>query len=121
PRRSSELAEVLRIAASVVQGSEHPLAMAIVAAARERGLALSRVEHFESSSGIGVRGVVDQRRVALGNTALMKEEGVDVDVLSEEAEALRREGASVMFLARDKQLLGLLAVSDPIKDRKSVV
>ncbi len=108
-------AEVLRIAASVDQGSEHPLAMAIVAAARERGLALSRVEHFESSSGIGVRGVVDQRRVALGNTALMKEEGVDVDVLSEEAEALRREGASVMFLARDKQLLGLLAVSDPIK------
>ncbi|NLG74671.1 MAG: heavy metal translocating P-type ATPase [Xanthomonadaceae bacterium] len=108
-------AEVLRIAASVDQGSEHPLAMAIVAAARERGLALSRVEHFESSSGIGVRGVVDQRRVALGNTALMKEEGVDVDVLSEEAETLRREGASVMFLARDKQLLGLLAVSDPIK------
>ena len=108
-------AEVLRIAASVDQGSEHPLAAAIVEAARERGLALSRVEHFESSSGIGVRGVVDQHSIALGNTALMREEGVDVDVLSQEAEALRRDGASVMFLARDKQLLGLLAVSDPIK------
>ncbi len=108
-------AEVLRVAASVDQGSEHPLAAAIVSAAREKGLALARVEDFESSSGIGVRGRVEGRHVALGNAALMNEEGVDIDARAHEAEALRKEGASVMFLARDKQLLGLLAVSDPIK------
>ncbi len=108
-------AEVLRVAASVDQGSEHPLAAAIVSAAREKGLALARVEDFESSSGIGVRGRVEGQHVALGNAALMNEEGVDIDALVHEAEALRKEGASVMFLARDKQLLGLLAVSDPIK------
>jgi Cu+-exporting ATPase len=107
--------EVLRLAASLDQGSEHPLASAIVAAAREQGLALSRVEDFDSASGIGVRGVVDGRRLALGNTVLMQQEGVDVTALVEAGEAQRQRGGSVMYLARDQRLLGLLAVSDPIK------
>ena len=107
--------EVLRVAASLDQGSEHPLADAIVKAARERGLVLDKAEGFESSSGIGVRGNVGGKQVALGNTALMKQLGVTVDSLTAQAEALRVEGASVMFLAVDGKPAGLLAVSDPIK------
>lgn len=107
--------DVLRIAASIDQGSEHPLANAIVAEARQRGLALQKPESFESSSGIGVRGVVAGQRIALGNTALMDADKVDWHVLADQAEALRSEGASVMYLAADGRLVGLIAVSDPIK------
>lgn len=107
--------EVLRLAASLDQGSEHPLALALVAQARQRGMRLSDASAFESSSGIGVRGVVDGRRLALGNSAMMAAGGVAWDGLSTEAEALRGRGASVMLLAVDGQLAGLLAVSDPIK------
>jgi Cu+-exporting ATPase len=107
--------EVLRLAASLDQASEHPLAAAIVTAARERKLALATVQDFESSTGIGVRGTIDGHRLALGNTALMQEDGVDVSAVAAAAEELRRQGASVMHLAQDKELLGLLAVSDPIK------
>ena len=107
--------EVLRLAASLDQGSEHPLAGAIVQAARERGLTLEKPEGFESSSGIGVRGSVGGKKLALGNTALMAQLGVVVETLKPQAEALRATGASVMFLAADGQLAGLLAVSDPIK------
>ena len=108
--------EVLRLAASLDQGSEHPLADAIVAAARTQNLALAKPESFESSTGIGVRGRVEGRSVALGNTALMQESGVDTSVLADRAEALRRDGDSVMFLAVDGELAGLLAVADPIKE-----
>ena len=108
-------AEVLRLAASLDQGSEHPLADAIVRAARERGLSLDKPENFESGSGIGVRGLVGARELALGNTALMDQLGVSVQALVPQAEALRSEGASVMHLAVDGQLAGLLAVSDPVK------
>ncbi|HCY15474.1 MAG TPA: cadmium-translocating P-type ATPase [Curvibacter sp.] len=107
--------EVLRLAASLDQGSEHPLADAIVRAARERGLSLDKPEQFESGSGIGVRGLVGGRQLALGNTTLMQQMGVSVDSLVPQAEALRAEGASVMHLAVDGRLAGLLAVSDPIK------
>jgi len=107
--------EVLRIAASIDQGSEHPLAHAIVTEARNRGLALAKPETFESSSGIGVRGVVEGKHIALGNTALMDIEKVAWQPLADQAESLRLEGASVMYLAADRQLLGLVAVSDPIK------
>ncbi|MEW6371160.1 MAG: heavy metal translocating P-type ATPase [Pseudomonadota bacterium] len=107
--------EVLRIAASIDQGSEHPLAHAIVAEARSRGLVLAKPESFESSSGIGVRGVVEGKQVALGNTALMDIEKVAWQPLADQAESLRLEGASVMYLAADRQLLGLVAVSDPVK------
>ena len=107
--------EVLRLAASLDQGSEHPLAAAIVAAAKQQGLALDEPEHFDSESGIGVRGRVGGQGLALGNTALMQQLDVDVSPLASEAEALRAQGASVMYLAADKTLAGLLAVSDPIK------
>jgi Cu+-exporting ATPase len=107
--------EVLRLAASLDQGSEHPLADAIVRAAREHGLALDPVDGFESSSGIGVRGQVVGRTLALGNRTLMSQLGVSVDALEQEAEVLRTQGASVMHLAVDGQLAGLLVVSDPIK------
>ncbi len=107
--------EVLRMAASLDQGSEHPLAHAIVAAARERSLALDKAEGFESGTGIGVRGTVAGKQVALGNTGLMSQLNVAVDALKAQAEALRATGASVMFLAVNGQSAGLLAVSDPIK------
>lgn len=107
--------EVLRLAASLDQGSEHPLADAIVRAARDKGLNLTKADDFESGSGIGVRGAVDGRRLALGNTTLMEQEGIKVDALKTDAERLRGEGASVMHLAVDGQLAGLLAVTDPIK------
>lgn len=110
-----EADEVLRLAASLDQGSEHPLADAIVRAARERGLSLDKPEQFESGSGIGVRGLVGGRQLALGNTTLMQQVGVSVEPLVSQAEALRVEGASVMHLAVDGRLAGLLAVSDPIK------
>ncbi len=107
--------QVLQLAASLDQGSEHPLAQAIVSAARARGLPLQTPDAFESSSGIGVHGVVDGHRLALGNTTLMASEQVDWSPLQAQAEALRAEGASVMFLAVDGRAAGLLAVSDPLK------
>nr|WP_260463878.1 heavy metal translocating P-type ATPase [Burkholderia sp. Bp8963] len=108
--------EVLRLAASLDQGSEHPLAAAIVAAARGKDLPLDRAENFESATGIGVRGTVAGRRLALGNTALMQTDSVLVEALAKEADAMRAQGASVMYLAADGQLAGLLAVADPIKE-----
>jgi Cu+-exporting ATPase len=107
--------DVLQTAGSIDQGSEHPLAQAIVSEARKRQLALDKPETFESASGIGVRGSVHGRRIALGNTALMEAEKVDWKVLQKEAEGLRSEGASVMYLGVDGRLAGLIAVSDPVK------
>ena len=107
--------DVLRLAASLDQGSEHPLAEAIVRAARQRGLALEKAEDFETSSGIGVRGKVNGQDMALGNTTLMQQLSVRIQDLDAQAEALRAEGASVVHLAIDGKLAGLLAVSDPIK------
>jgi len=107
--------EVIRLAASLDQGSEHPLADAIVREARARQLVLDSPDTFESASGIGVRGTVGASVLALGNTALMEEAGIDVTPLRPDAERLRREGASVMHLAVDGRLAGLLAVSDPVK------
>jgi len=107
--------DVLRIAASIDQGSEHPLAHAIVTAARDRKLELTKPESFESSSGIGVRGTLAGQRIALGNTALMDMEKVDWTPLQRPAEALRHDGASVMYLAQGGRLVGLLSVSDPVK------
>jgi len=107
--------EVLRIAASLDQASEHPLARPIVEEAVRRKLALDKPSAFDSATGIGVSGEVAGRHVLLGNSALMEQAQVDVTVLHDEAEKLRREGASVMHLAVDGRLAGLLAVSDPIK------
>ena len=107
--------EALRLAASLDQGSEHPLAAAIVAEARRRGLALSAAVDFESATGIGVRGIVEGRHVAVGNDELMRESGIDVAPLRERADGLRGEGASVVFVAADGVLAGLVAVADAIK------
>ncbi len=107
--------EVLRLAASLDQGSEHPLAAAIVTAARTSNLTLNKAEQFDSSSGIGVQGVVDGKALALGNTTLMEQLGIDVKQLEIQAEELRSQGASVMHLGVDGKLAGLLAVADPIK------
>ncbi|MBB6065925.1 Cu+-exporting ATPase [Pseudoxanthomonas broegbernensis] len=106
---------VLHLAASLDAGSEHPLAAAIVGEARRRGLALSPAEDFESGAGTGVRGRVDGHALLLGSPALMRAEGIDVAALDARAQALRREGASVMFLAVDGAAAGLLAVADPVK------
>ena len=107
--------EVLRLAASLDQGSEHPLAAAIVNAARDRKLALEKAEQFDSASGIGVKGVVGVKSLAIGNTTLMQQLGIDVAPLASQAEELRGQGASAMHLAVDGKLAGLLAVSDPVK------
>ena len=115
PSSGFEANEVLRLAASLDQGSEHPLADAIVRAARERGLKLDPSENFESASGIGVSAQVTGHHLALGNSAFMKQLNVLISPLVSQAEAMRIEGASVMFLAVDGKPAGLLAVSDPIK------
>ncbi|SDH31803.1 heavy metal translocating P-type ATPase [Pseudomonas panipatensis] len=107
--------EVLRLAASLDQGSEHPLAHAIVEQARAKGLVLGEAQEFESASGIGVRGRVDGRHLLLGNTALLTDAGVSCEALLARAEQLRGEGASIMYLAVDGTAAGLLAVADPLK------
>jgi Cu+-exporting ATPase len=107
--------EVLRLAASLDQGSEHPLGDAIVAEARRRGLVLDAVEGFDSMTGMGVRGHVGGHALALGNSALMADVGTDTRSLHEAAERLRQRGASVMHLAVDGRLAGAIAVADPIK------
>lgn len=107
--------QILQWATSLDQGSEHPLAAAIVAEARARGMPLASVDDFDSLTGMGVQGAVDGRQLLLGNTALMDEHGIALDTLRERAEHLRSTAASVMYLAVDGQLGGLLAVADPIK------
>ncbi|MGQ0383209.1 MAG: copper-transporting P-type ATPase [Gammaproteobacteria bacterium] len=107
--------ELLHLAASLDAGSEHPLAQAIVAEARKRGLALSKADSFESGTGLGVRGRVEGKSLALGSAALMRDLGIGMEPLAPQAEKLRGEGASVMFLAADGVLAGLIAVADPIK------
>ncbi|NUZ04812.1 heavy metal translocating P-type ATPase [Piscinibacter koreensis] len=110
-----DAAEVLRIAASVDQASEHPLAAAIVAAARERGLALERADGFESGTGSGVRATLGGRPVVLGSAALMAADGIGTEALADEAARRRAGGASVVHVAVDGRLAGLLAITDRVK------
>ncbi|HSX77758.1 MAG TPA: copper-translocating P-type ATPase, partial [Candidatus Saccharimonadia bacterium] len=107
--------DLVRLAASLERGSEHPLAAAIVVGAQTRGLALTEVQDFRSLTGKGVAGQVAARQVALGNRALFTELGIELGELLQRAEALRREGQTVMFVAVDGQPAGLLGVADPIK------
>ncbi len=107
--------EVLRLAAALEKGSEHPLASAIAAAAAARGLAVPDARGFRSVPGKGVQGTVDGRAVALGNAALMKELGVEAAALLARAETLRGEGGTVMFLAVDGRAAGLVEAVDPVK------
>lgn len=107
--------ELLRLAASLERGSEHPLASAIVAGAKERGVEPVESEDFESLTGHGVRGRVQGHLVALGNQRLMEEAGIDAASLADRAEHLRQQGQTVMFVAVDGKPAGLLGVADPIK------
>jgi len=109
-------ADVLGLAASLEQNSEHPLATAIVTAARQRNIALDRVEDFDSTTGKGVHGRVASQEVFLGNITLMSDHGIDIGKLEENAETLRRDGQTVMFVASDGTAIGALAVGDPIKE-----
>jgi Cu+-exporting ATPase len=107
--------EVLRLAATLERGSEHPLAAAIVGGAQERGLQLGEAREFRSVTGEGVMGKVDGKTVALGNRKLFDELNLQLNVLATKAGELRREGQIVVFIAIDGLACGLLGVTDPIK------
>jgi Cu+-exporting ATPase len=107
---------LLQMAATLERGSEHPLAAAIVKGAEARGVTLVEARDFQSVTGKGVTGIVESRSVALGNRALMSDLGVELGRLVENAEALRAEGQTVMFVAVERKLAGLLGVADPIKE-----
>ena len=108
--------ELLQLAASLERGSEHPLAAAIVSGAEARGVKVSPATDFVTVPGKGVTGLVDSRRVVVGNTALLASLGIEPGDLPARADALRREGQGVMLVAIDGQAAGLLAVADPIKE-----
>ncbi len=119
PATGFEESEVLRLAASVEQASEHPLAAAVVAAAQERRLALSPVSAFDSPTGKGVVGMVDGRRISLGNAKFLREIGIDTVDLDGEAERLRADGATAIFLAVDGKIAAVIAIADPVKPTTS--
>ncbi len=108
--------EILRLAASLERASEHPLAAAIIAGARERGIALAEVTAFDSAPGQGISGEVEGKAVALGNDRFMARRGVPIADLERTAEEARREGATVVFIAVAGKAAGLIAVADPIKE-----
>ena len=116
PALGVDPAVLLAHAATLERGSEHPLAAAVVQGAAEHGASLASAKAFESITGQGVRGEVEGRRLALGNRALMKATGVDVSELAAKSEELRADGQTVMFVAFDGRLAGLLGVADPIKE-----
>ena len=115
PAAGFDEVEILRLAASLDQGSEHPLAAAVVAAARERKLTLVKADAFDSTSGIGVSGKVSGHSLALGNASFMRQLSVDVGSSETPAEAARGRGASVVYLSVDGRFAGLLVLSDPVK------
>jgi Cu+-exporting ATPase len=107
--------QILRFAASAERGSEHPLAAAIVAAAAERKLDLAPVRGFDAPAGKGVIGMVEGKRLALGNAAFLAELNIDTAALAEDAERLRQDGATAIFLGVDGKLAGVIAIADPVK------
>ena len=107
--------DVLNISASLEKGSEHPLAYAIMMAAQEKNMKLAAVENFDSPTGKGVVGLIHGKTVALGNSLLLQEMGIDFSILAHQADELRANGATVIFAATDGKVVGLLAISDPIK------
>jgi len=107
--------EVLRLAASVERASEHPLAAAIVQAAEAEGLILASVQQFDSPTGRGAMGTVEERRIVLGNANFLGEHGIDVSSLSDAAERLRQDGATAIFMAVDGKAAGVFAIADPVK------
>jgi P-type Cu+ transporter len=120
PTNGNSEAILLQLAASLDNASEHPLAAAIVRAAKAQAMTLNLASTFESSTGIGVTGIVNGKAIALGNTVLMKQLGVDHAPLDADAEAIRMDGASVIFMAVDNQFAGLIVLSDKVKDSTPV-
>ncbi|EKY23963.1 copper-exporting ATPase [Brevundimonas diminuta 470-4] len=115
PAEGFDEVELLRLSASLERGSEHPLADAIVRAAADRGLVLSEAAEFDSPVGRGVTGLVDRRRLFLGNARFLREAGIDVAPLEAAAEVLREEGATAIFVAIDGAVAGVLGIADPVK------
>ena len=107
---------LLKFAASLEKGSEHPLAAAIVKGAEEREVKLSTAIDFESITGKGVSGTIDGKKVLLGNSKLLDDFSIDPGEMAAQAASMRQEGATVMFVAVDNNIAGLLAVADPIKE-----
>ena len=116
PEPGHDEAEVLRLAASLERGSEHPLAEAIVRGAEQRGVEMVKAEDFEAVTGKGVKGVVDGKAVALGNLKLITDMGLKADGLIEKANARRDEGETVMFVVLGDAIAGLVSVADPVKE-----
>ena len=116
PQPGHDEAEVLRLAASLERGSEHPLAEAIVRGAEERDVKMDEARDFEAVTGKGVKGVVDGKAVALGNLAMIRELGLEAGALTAKANARRDEGETVMFVVLDGEIAGLVAVADPVKE-----
>jgi len=108
-------ADILRLSASLERGSEHPLADAIVRAAKDRDIPLTEAVDFDSPVGRGVRGTIEGRQVALGNTRFLGELSIDVSALEPKAEALRHDGATAIFVAIDGKAAGVIGIADPIK------
>jgi len=115
PAPGFDEAQVVRFAASVERGSEHPLAAAIVKAAAERNIELAKVDGFDAPAGKGVTGTVEGKRIALGTSKFLAELNIDVSALADEAESLRCDGATAIFLGVDGKLAGVIAVADPVK------
>lgn len=111
----SDESKILRLAASLERASEHPLAAAIIAGARERGVRLAEPEDFEALSGMGVRGTVEGQRVSLGNEKFLEHLDVDAGQVGERAESMRADGQTVMFVVAGDRVIGLIGVADPIK------
>jgi Cu+-exporting ATPase len=107
--------DVLRLAASVEQASEHPLAAAIVSAAKSRNLAIATVTRFDSPTGKGAIGVVEDKRIALGNAKFLRELNIDADALTTVADSFRNDGATAIFVAIDGKVAGTIAIADPVK------
>ena len=116
PETGYDEADVLRLAASLERGSEHPLAEAIVQGAEERGVKMANAEDFEAVTGKGVKGVVDGKTVALGNLAMIRDLGLEAGDLTLKANDRRDDGETVMFVVLESQIAGLVAVADPIKE-----
>jgi Cu+-exporting ATPase len=116
PLNGIDESDLLRLAASLERGSEHPLAAAIVTAAQHRNLTLTEAADFKSITGKGVAGKIEQKIVALGNSKLLEQLNIDVSEVGERAETRRRDGETVMYVAVDGRLAGLIGVADPIKE-----
>jgi P-type Cu+ transporter len=115
PAEGFQEAQLLQVVASLEKASEHPLAAAILAGAKEKNIGLVPVKEFQSVTGEGVTAILQSKRIGVGNAALMQDLGASSDALQTQAEALQKQGQTVMFIAVDAKFAGLIAVADPIK------